>query len=169
MASVPTYCICFVCSGNICRSPTAEVVLHTLIDEVGLSDSVAVDSAGIGDWHAGADADRRAVAALRRRGYPVRLHCARQIRAADLARCDLLVALDAEHARALRRMATSPDEAAKVRLLRSFDPAAGAGDLDVPDPYYGGPRTFDHVLDLIEAGCRGLLTEVQAAVAARCR
>jgi len=167
MATVPVYRVCFVCSGNICRSPTAEVVLRTLVEEAGLADSVVVESAGTGDWHVGAGADDRAVAALRRRGYPVRLHCARQIRAADLARCDLLVALDAEHARALRRMAASSEQAAKVRLLRSFDPATEDGDLDVPDPYYGSPRTFDHVLDLIEAGCRGLLDEVRTAVAAR--
>jgi protein-tyrosine phosphatase len=169
MATVPTYRICFVCSGNICRSPTAEVVLRTLIAEAGLADAATVDSAGIGDWHIGADADRRTVAALRRRGYPVEPHCARQIEVADLARCDLLVALDAEHARVLRRMAANSKEAAKVRLLRSFDPAAGERDLDVPDPYYGGPATFDQVLELIEAGCRGLLSEVRAAVAARRR
>jgi protein-tyrosine phosphatase len=165
---VPAYRVCFVCSGNICRSPTAEVVLRSGLVSAGLADSVLVDSAGIGDWHAGADADDRAVAALRRRGYPVRRHRARQIRPADLAECDLLVALDRVHARALRRLAGTAAEAAKVRLLRSFDPLAGAA-LDVPDPYYAGPDAFDHVLDLIEAGCRGLLGEVQAAVAGRCR
>src|SRR5204862_181368 len=82
--------------------------------------------------------------ALRRRGYPVRRHSARQVDPADLERYDLVVALDSDHARALRRMARAPGAAGKVRLLRSFDPAAGA-DLDVPDPYYGGQRTFDHV------------------------
>jgi protein-tyrosine phosphatase len=167
MVTVPVYRVCFVCSGNICRSPTAEVVLRTLVREAGLADSVVVDSAGTGDWHAGADADDRAVAALRRRGYPVRRHCARQIRAPDLARYDLVVALDTEHAGALRRMADSSRQAAKVRLLRSFDPAAVEGDIDVPDPYYGGPHAFDHVLDLIEVGCRGLLDSVRTAVAAR--
>jgi protein-tyrosine phosphatase len=167
MATVPAYRVCFVCSGNICRSPTAEVVLRTLVEKAGLADSVVVESAGLGDWHAGGDADDRAVAALRRRGYPVQRHRARQIRVSDLARCDLLVALDAEHAGALRRMADGSQQAAKVRLLRSFDPSAAGGDLDVPDPYYGSSRTFDHVLDLIETGCRGLLDEVRTAVAAR--
>jgi protein-tyrosine phosphatase len=160
---VPAYRVCFVCSGNICRSPTAEVVLRTLLAAAGLTESVLVDSAGIGDWHAGADADDRAVAALRRRGYPVRPHCARQIRPADLVECDLLVALDRAHARALRRIAGTAAEAAKVRLLRSFDPAAGDA-LDVPDPYYSGPDAFDHVLDLVEAACRGLLSEIQAVL-----
>jgi protein-tyrosine phosphatase len=169
MADVPVYRVCFVCSGNICRSPTAEVVLRRLVEEAGLAGVVQVDSAGTGSWHVGADADDRAVAALRRRGYPVRRHGARQVGAGDLARCDLLVALDTEHAEELRRLATTQEQAAKVRLLRSFDPAADPGDLDVPDPYYAGRRTFDHVLDLIEAGCSGLLAEIQAAVAARCR
>jgi protein-tyrosine phosphatase len=165
---VPAYRVCFVCSGNICRSPTAEVVLRDRLASAGLADSVLVDSAGIGDWHVGGDADDRAVAALRRRGYRVRRHRARQVRPADLAECDLLIALDRAHARALHQIAGTAAEAAKVRLLRSFDPAAGDA-LDVPDPYYAGPAAFDHVLDLIEAACRGLLGEIQAAVAARCR
>jgi protein-tyrosine phosphatase len=169
MAGVPVYRVCFVCSGNICRSPTAEVVFRRLVEEAGLAGAVDVESAGTGDWHVGDDADQRAVAALGRRGYRVRRHRARQIEPADLADCDLLVALDAEHARTLRRMAGTPEQAGKVRLLRSFDPTADHRDLDVPDPYYGGRGTFEHVLDLIEAGCYGLLNEVQAAVAARCR
>ena len=165
---MPVYRVCFVCSGNICRSPMAEVVFRRLVDEAGLADLVQVDSAGTGDWHVGADADSRATAALRRRGYPVRRHRARQVVPTDLVAADLLIALDAEHAEELRRLAASPEQAAKVRLLRSFDPA-GDADLDVPDPYYAGRPAFEHVLDLVEAGCRGLLDEVQAAVAARCR
>jgi protein-tyrosine phosphatase len=166
---VPVYRICFVCSGNICRSPSAEVVLRALVAEAGLAAAVQVDSAGIGDWHTGSDADDRAIAALRRRGYTVRRHHARQIRPADLAEADVVVALDADHARSLRRLARGSTEAAKVRLLRSFDPAAEDDDLEVPDPYYGGPDTFDDMLDLIEAGCRGLLREVHAAVVTRSR
>jgi protein-tyrosine phosphatase len=165
---VPAYRICFVCSGNICRSPTAEVVLRTWLAEAGLAGLVRVESAGIGDWHSGGDADERALAALRRRSYPVRRHCARQIQPADLAECDLIIALDRAHVRALGHIAGTAAEAAKVRLLRSFDPAAGSA-LDVPDPYYGGPDAFDQVLDMIEAGCRGLLDEVRAELATRCR
>jgi protein-tyrosine phosphatase len=165
---VPVYRVCFVCSGNICRSPTAEVVFRRLVEEAGLADAVHVDSAGMGDWHTGADADERAVAALRRRGYAVGRHCARQIEAADLERNDLVVALDSDHARSLRRMAPDARTAGKVRLLRSFDPAAD-GHLDVPDPYYGGQHAFDHVLDLIEEGCRGLLGELRGALAAHVR
>jgi protein-tyrosine phosphatase len=157
---VAPYRICFVCSGNICRSPTAEVVARRLVEQAGLDGQVAVDSAGTGDWHAGDDADPRAVAVLRRRGYPVDRHCARQFQPSDFAYRDLVVALDAGHLRALRQLAPTAQDAAKVRLLRSFDPAADPEDLDVPDPYYGRPAEFEHVLDVVEAGCRGLLAEL---------
>jgi protein-tyrosine phosphatase len=166
MGGVPAYRICFVCSGNICRSPTAEIVTRHLAAAAGLADQVEVDSAGIGDWHAGDDADPRTVAALRRRGYPVRRHCARQFRPADFADRDLVVALDSGHLRALRQLARTPQEAAKVRLLRSFDPAADPADLDVPDPYYARSAEFDRVLDQIEAACRGLLSELPADLTA---
>jgi protein-tyrosine phosphatase len=172
---MPVYRICFVCSGNICRSPTAEIVTRQLAAAAGLADQLQVDSAGIGDWHAGDDADPRTVAALRRRGYPVRRHCARQFRPADFADRDLVVALDAGHLRALRQLARTPAEAAKIRLLRSFDPAAaptnagapGSADLDVPDPYYARAAEFDHVLDLIESACQGLLDELRAELTTR--
>jgi protein-tyrosine phosphatase len=166
MGGVPAYRICFVCSGNICRSPTAEIVTRHLAAGAGLTDQVEVDSAGIGDWHAGDDADPRTVAALRRRGYPVRRHCARQFRPADFADRDLVVALDSGHLRALRQLARTPQDAAKVRLLRSFDPAADPADLDVPDPYYARPAEFEHVLDLVEAACRGLLEQLGADLTA---
>jgi protein-tyrosine phosphatase len=155
--------ICFVCSGNICRSPTAEAVLRRQLTEAGLDGQVVVDSAGLGDWHVGEGADHRSAAALRRRGYPAWEHRARQCTAADFAERDLVVALDSGHERALRALAPTAADRDKVRLLRSYDAAAaaGSGELDVPDPYYGGPAGFDHVLDLVEAACRGLLAEVR--------
>ena len=155
--------VCFVCSGNICRSPTAEAVLRRQLAEAGLDGQVVVDSAGLGDWHVGEGADHRAAAALRQRGYPAREHRARQFRAADFAERDLVVALDAGHERGLRALAPTPADRDKVRLLRSYDraAAAGRGELDVPDPYYGGADGFEHVLDLVEAACRGLLAEVR--------
>lgn len=161
------YRVCFVCSGNICRSPTAEAVLRRQLAETGLAGEVEVDSAGLGDWHVGEDADPRSVAALRARGYPAWLHEAKQFTAADFARRDLVVALDAGHERDLRRLAPTAADRDRIRMLRSCDPAA-AGDpagLDVPDPYFGEGGTFGHVLDLVEAACAGLLREVQAAVA----
>jgi protein-tyrosine phosphatase len=155
--------ILFVCMGNICRSPTAEGVMRALLSDAGLDGRIEVDSAGTGGWHAGDPPDARAVEAARARGIALD-GGARQVTAADFERFDLLLAMDRENARELRDRA--PDEAAraKVRLLREFDPeAVAAGDLDVPDPYYGGPDGFERVLDLVQAACRGLLDEVRAA------
>jgi len=153
------YRICFVCLGNICRSPTAEGVMRALLAEHGLADRVAVDSAGTGRWHLGEPPDDRAVAAAARRGIALE-HAARQVTAADFAQFDLLVAMDADNARNLARLARSPADAAKIVMLRSFDPTSPAG-ADVPDPWYGGDHGFDHVLDVCTAGCRGLLEHVR--------
>ena len=157
------YRVCFVCSGNICRSPTAEFVLRRLLADTGLADRVRVDSAGLGDWNVGEGADARAVAALRARGYDAELHRARQFGAADLTGRDLVVALDSGHERSLLALARNAAERDKIRLLRSYDAeaAAGGGDLDVPDPYYGPEDGFEHVLDLIESACRRLLAEIR--------
>jgi protein-tyrosine phosphatase len=125
---------------------------------------VSVRSAGTGGWHAGDPADHRAMIALRRRGYSLD-HSARQWRPTDFARTDLVVALDAGHHRQLIRQARDAGERAKVRLLRSYDPAAG-DDLDVPDPYYGGAAGFDHVLDLAEAACAGILAKIRSELEA---
>ena len=145
----------FVCSGNICRSPTAALVFAEHLRRAGLADSVRVSSAGIGPWHAGEPIDPRAGAVLVRHGYPVE-HVAAQLGPEHLA-ADLFLAMDSGHEKALRRLVGDPD---RVRLLRSFDPAAGP-DLDVPDPYYGGPDGFDDVLAMIEAAMPGLLAWVR--------
>jgi protein-tyrosine phosphatase len=146
--------------GNICRSPTAEGVMRSLLREAGMEDRVEVDSAGTGGWHAGDPPDARAATAARARGIDLD-GAARQVRPDDFAEFDLIVAMDRENLRDL--LALAPDEAAaaKVRLLREFDPAGG-DDLDVPDPYYGGAHGFERVLDLVTAACRGLLDELRA-------
>jgi protein-tyrosine phosphatase len=154
--------ILFVCMGNICRSPTAEGVMRRLIDDAGLAD-VEVESAGTGGWHAGEPPDERATAAAARRGVTL-AGAARQVTPADFRRFDLLIALDRANLRELLALAPDEDAAEKVRLLREFDPAsASSGDLDVPDPYYGGDRGFETVLDMVEAACRGLIDELRAA------
>ena len=149
--------------GNICRSPTAEGVMRRLIDDAGLSDSIELDSAGTGGWHAGEPPDERATLAASRRGVLLE-GCARQVRESDFRRFDLLIALDRSNLRELLAIAPDEEAAEKVRLLREFDPASGDGDLDVPDPYYGGDRGFDTVLDMVESACRGLLDELRARV-----
>ncbi len=155
----------FVCMGNICRSPTAEGIMRGLVAEAGLSGRIELDSAGTGGWHAGAPPDRRAVAAAAQRG--IRLSgAARQVRRSDFDDFDLLLAADADNARDLRRLAPDDRAAAKVRLLREFDPGGDGRDLDVPDPYYGGKDGFGHVLDLVDAACRGLLDDLRGRVGA---
>jgi len=150
--------ICFVCSGNICRSPTAEVVLRRLVADAGLSSSVEVCSAGIGSWHSGDPADPRSAEAMRRHGYDPSGHRARQVSRQDLVDHDLVVAMDRGHARELERMLPAGARC-EVRLLLSYDPLAAS--LDVPDPYYGGPSGFDDVLAMIERACRQLLEEIR--------
>jgi protein-tyrosine phosphatase len=153
----------FVCMGNICRSPTAEGMMRHVLAEARLDSRVEVDSAGTGAWHVGESADARARAAARRRG--IDLHSiARQVTREDLNSFDLVLAADAENQRDMLALAgDDPERRAKVRRLREFDQAsAKTGDLDVPDPYYGGADGFDDVLDIVDAACRGLLAEVRA-------
>ena len=159
------YRVCFVCTGNICRSPMAESVFRTHVEEAGLAGLVEVDSAGTGGWHEGDGADPRTVSVLEAAGYDGG-HAAHQFRAAWFTRLDLVVALDTGHLEALRRLAPTPQDAEKVRLLRSYDPAAGS-DLDVPDPYYGGRDGFEECLGMVETASAGLLAAVQAELEGR--
>jgi protein-tyrosine phosphatase len=165
------YRVCFVCSGNICRSPMAEVVFRRLVDQAGLGDQVVADSAGTGDWHAGDEADPRAVRALAEAGYDGGGHAARRFEAGWFAERDLVVALDAGHLRTLNSWARAAGASTEIRLLRSFDPdlagaPVGDADLDVPDPYYEGRNAFARVLEQIERACHGLLDHVRAELAA---
>ncbi|MEU7035411.1 low molecular weight protein-tyrosine-phosphatase [Streptomyces sp. NPDC046237] len=159
-----TYRVCFVCTGNICRSPMAESVFRARVEEAGLAGAVEVDSAGTGGWHEGDAADPRTTAVLEEHGYASG-HTARQFRASWFAALDLVIALDEGHLRALRALAPTPEDAAKVRLLRSYDPAAD--DLDVPDPYYGGTDGFEECLEMVEAASEGLLAAVSDSVEER--
>ncbi|WP_316756941.1 low molecular weight protein-tyrosine-phosphatase [Streptomyces herbicida] len=159
------YRVCFVCTGNICRSPMAESVFRARVAEADLADLVEIDSAGTGGWHEGDGADPRTVSVLEEHGYDAD-HTARQFRASWFSRLDLVIALDAGHLKALRRLAPTEEDALKVRLLRSYDPAAGE-DLDVPDPYYGGPDGFEECLEMVEAASTGLLAAVREQVEGR--
>ena len=145
----------FVCSGNICRSPMAELVFRAHLDDAGLDD-VRVTSAGTGPWHVGEPADKRARATLKAHGYSTE-HVASEVSDEDLA-ADLLLAADEGHAEFLRARVDDP---AKVRLLRSFDPSAPEG-AEVPDPYYGGDDGFEDVLGMVERAVPGLLDWVRS-------
>ncbi|PSM39162.1 protein tyrosine phosphatase [Streptomyces dioscori] len=156
------YRVCFVCTGNICRSPMAESVFRARVAEAGLDGLVEVDSAGTDGWHEGDGADPRTVSVLETNGYGSG-HAARRFRPDWFSRLDLVIALDSGHLRALRRLAPTPADAEKVRLLRSYDVTAGA-DLDVPDPYYGGMDGFEECLEMVEAASTGLLAAVREQV-----
>ena len=151
--------VCFVCLGNICRSPTAEGVFRHLVAEAGLAAHFEIDSAGTAGYHAGDAPDRRARAAGKRAGIVVD-GAARQFSASDFARFDQVIAMDTANLQDLRRLAPSSALANKVRLLRSFDPAAPL-DAPVPDPYYGDDAGFDRVLELCRTACQHLLEEIR--------
>ncbi|OMW61620.1 low molecular weight protein-tyrosine-phosphatase [Burkholderia pseudomallei] len=150
--------ICFVCLGNICRSPTAEGVMRHQVAAAGLDGAIEIDSAGTGDWHVGEAPDARAQQAARARGYDLSALRARQIGDADFERFDLVLAMDGANLAALRKRCP-PQYRDKVRLLMEFAGDGSAG--DIADPYFGGARGFEQVLDQCEAACRGLLDSLR--------
>ncbi len=159
--------VCFVCLGNICRSPTAEGVMKQLVQEAGLSHRFSIESAGTAAAHAGEAADPRSRAAAQRRGVLLTSR-ARRFLASDLDDFDYVVAMDRSNFSNILRLSSQKHHHEKVALLRSFDPrsvdapgsldSAGPLELDVPDPYY--EDNFDAVFDICLAGCRGLLAHI---------
>jgi protein-tyrosine phosphatase len=151
--------LCFVCLGNICRSPTAEGVMKKLVADAGLAQRIAIDSAGTGDYHVGEPADSRSRGEASRRGIEL-TGVARQFVAYDFDAFDYVLAMDRRNLRDLRELASSPAQRAKLHLLRSFEPGA-SGDLDVPDPYAGDGDGFVRVFDICLAACAGLLAHLR--------
>ena len=164
MASTGAIAVCFVCLGNICRSPTAEGIFKKLVREAGLDGAVTIESRGTGDWHTGEPADARARAAATRRGVALDGVACRFERG-DFARFDYILSMDTRVLDTLRRLARTDAERERVHNFRAFDPASPP-DAPVPDPYYGGADGFDEVFDICEAGCRGLLAEVRTRLGA---
>jgi protein-tyrosine phosphatase len=132
-----------------------------LVGDAGMSDRIAIESAGTGDWHIGAPRDRRSQAVGEARGIPLS-GAAKQFTARDFDRYDHVLAMDRSNRDELLRMARDEGDRRKIRLLRSFDPTAPR-DAEVPDPYYGGPRGFEEVFDICERACRGLLDHLREA------
>ena len=156
----PAVQICFVCLGNICRSPTAAGVMRDRVRRAGLGDHIGIDSAGTGAWHVGEPPDARATAEARARGIDLD-DAARQFVATDLDRFDLVLAMDDDNVAAIRSLATQPHHHGRIRLLRDFDPGSPDGSA-VPDPYYGGDHGFADVFDLVDAACAGLVDHLVA-------
>jgi protein-tyrosine phosphatase len=155
--------VLFVCTGNICRSPTAEAVFRARAARRGFGERVFADSAGTHGYHVGDPPDPRSCDAAQRRGYPMAGLVARKVTAADFGAFDLVVAMDQGHLAILKRLAPAPARG-KLRLFMEL--VREATHRDVPDPYYGGPEGFEAVLDIVEAGIDALLDEIEARLKA---
>jgi protein-tyrosine phosphatase len=157
--------VCFVCLGNICRSPTAEATFAALVERAGAQGEFRIDSAGTAAYHVGERADRRSRAAGRKRGYELTSR-ARQFEADDFARFEHVVAMDRSNYDALARLAIASQALERLSMMRAWDNGVGgapAGTPDVPDPYYGGADGFELVLDICERASAGLLAALSPA------
>ena len=154
--------VLFVCMGNICRSPAAEIVFRKVVAAAGLEGRIGIDSAGTIGYHAGDPPDRRMAATLRARGYPVAGR-ARQVVREDFGRFDLILPMDEDNEAVLKRLA--PRNGTRARVVPFVRFCSEPGARHVPDPYYGGADGFERVADLVEDGCRGLLEHLRREMA----
>lgn len=157
----PERSVLFVCLGNICRSPLAEAVFRKRAQDAGLAQHLHIDSAGTGNWHVGRPPDRRAQVAGQRRGYDLSKLRGRQVAPEDFARFHWILAMDQGNLDDLRGLQPA-NFAGHLGLLRAFAAKSDAADLEVPDPYYGGPEGFELVLDLIEHATDHFLDHLHA-------
>jgi len=148
-----------VCMGNICRSPTAEGVLREMVAKSALAGKIEIDSAGTTDFHTGSRPDPRAIKIAAARGYSLGKIRARQVVDADFEQFDYVIAMDDTNVRHLRETWSS---STRVKIDRLLDYDRNQPERNVPDPYYGSERDFEHALDLIERGCKGLMTSLYA-------
>ncbi len=157
--------VLFVCTGNICRSPTAEGVFRAMAAAEGLADKVVADSAGTHAYHIGEPPDPRSIRAAQNRRIDISALRARKVEAADFLRFDLILAMDHGHLRSLQNL-LPPTPRAQVRLFLDYASAPFTGG-DVPDPYYGDGEGFEHVLDMTESAVAGLLADIRSRLASR--
>ena len=151
--------ICFVCQGNIIRSPLAEHIFLQLADAKGVVEKYMVDSAGTIAYHTGERPDRRMRQVAAERGL-VYSGSAKQFKRDDFSRFDLIIAMDKANMQSLQSWTTTTEQDNKIRLMREFDPQGGPN-LDVPDPYYGGPDGFISTFEIVKRSCEGLLEELE--------
>ena len=157
-AASPRAAVLFVCTGNICRSPLAEGVFRAFVGSVGLQHRITIDSAGTHDSQVGQLPDPRTLAVARRRGYDLAPHYARKVAASDFARFDWIMAMDRYNLDLLQALQPTSYRG-HLGLLLAMRSEGGV--VEVPDPYFGGPREFEHVLDLVERGADALLTAIR--------
>ncbi len=150
--------ILFVCLGNICRSSAAQGVMEHLLESEGLDQVIEVDSAGTYGGHEGQLPDYRMRQHAARRGYTLD-HRSRPVTQADFTRFDMIVAMDENNARDLRRMARTDISPRLVMMGSYLNP--DTPHTYVPDPYYGGPEDFELALDLVEEACDNLLKDLK--------
>jgi protein-tyrosine phosphatase len=159
-ASASPVRICFVCWGNICRSPAAEATMRWLVDDAGCNDVITVDSAGTSSEHLGEPPDRRTIKEARRRGLDVEGHRVWRFESDDFDRFDLVLVVDRVNERRLLDRAPTPEARAKVRLLRSFVPD-DMYDQEIPDPWYGADKDFILTFDLVAEACVAVLEHLR--------
>ncbi len=150
--------VLFVCMGNICRSPTAHGVFRHLVEEAGLADRILIDSAGTHSYHVGSPPDQRAQATALERGFDLSDLRARQAVSADFAEFDYLLAMDRDNYRGLKAISL-PGYEERLHLFMDFAPRLGR--KEVPDPYYGGPKGFEDVFDMVSEASQGLLSHIR--------
>jgi protein-tyrosine phosphatase len=152
--------VCFVCLGNICRSPLAQGVFEKLVSDEGLEDRILIASAGTGHWHIGSPPDERMQETANK--YGVQLNSrGRQFQPVDFFDFDLILAMDDSNLSLLEQMCPDPEKAENLKLFRSFDPDSN-GDLNVPDPYYGGGKGFEIVYAIVNRTCPRILESLKA-------
>ena len=146
--------VLFICLGNICRSPAAEGIMKHIVNEAGMDDKFIIDSAGMGDWHVGQLPDRRMRNHGQSHGYTFDSR-ARQFSRADFNRFDTIVTMDNDNYRAVTVLAATAED--KANVVRMADYLTGhPHHTTVPDPYYGGDKDFELVIELLEDACQGL-------------
>ncbi len=150
--------VCFVCMGNICRSPTAHAVFRQLVREKGLEEVIEIDSAGTHAYHVGEMPDRRSMQVAKSRGIEMQDLRARKVDFGDLYEFDYILAMDEANYHNLMALAL-PEHYEKIRMFLEFAPEVE--ETEVPDPYYGGPQGFEHVFDLVQQASEGLLAEIE--------
>jgi protein-tyrosine phosphatase len=155
--------VCFVCLGNICRSPLAQGVFEGLVENEGLQGQIIISSAGVGNWHIGNPPDSRMQQTAQKHGISLNSR-ARQFQDTDFEDIDLVLAMDHSNLNALQKMRPEVELKDKLFLFRSFDPNSN-NNLEVPDPYYGGDQGFEMVYQIVERTCPKILEYLKTKIA----